>query len=935
MLVRIYFLPIINIFYENAICYTFRNPKKFDKNNQTDKNKMSLTLYSAGYTGSRLCRSGSSSFAQVNFDPSQILFFTSGWKFNLFYTRQQQWYACGDNECEQIGASSNELQTISLVPELTIKPAWAACGDKMTAIVSTDGQLFVSGASYGNFKRPVPIDRPIRFVACGMELVVAIPEGPGIYYSGGGNSNFKYVAETVKFIDCAAGQYHYLAISETGVAYSWGRRKACGQGRKFSDFTPSPIPFDENIKFKRCFAYNISSFLIDENDNIWSCGANNYGQIGLGRPNKTNVFKMITKFWQKSPVVHIACGDSMAYFLTEDGHLYACGESDNSRLLMNDGDNHKEPVLCDRTKDLNVVFMSAGCSHIIVLTGPKPRDFLTHPMVLMHNRSLFAHVPYFVPLLPQAPNTKPTNIDISLAGLSVNGFKKGDIIAPIGNNNPSSQVKILGLSQDASLIVQTENSSYTFIKENPVLIHKHYHIVKRPADQNNEIHKDADIENGIALKTIEGRSQLSYDIDTSDESLLLFGFRSGEKVSHECFGQGTIIGSFGSKLFIAWDHDDGKVSTTLSSNFLNLHSLLTIIEPKDRKVIRVKLSNPTNLKVNTNSLPPVNPDMSFKRTSSTFTLASLNYVNIETEPCNLIQKYNLRCGDLIRRGEKIGIVMGQLGYLCAVRSILSENDVYFVNPTSVSLLRTYRTEEVIVSHKSFNRKIVDVAVNCSKEDKFIPYDRILTKKGFATVIGRSVDPNNQGYWLLTDTAYKLNAGLVICKNMSDVIIVRRIGSPSIPSDKVIENSVDDFKASKFLPGDVVSYDHKYYVILGRNKDKQFVLRNKDGEVSIKEDEALSNGMNVIFRADIPCQRLFHSRHNFELFFEVDSIKFKGFRVFPGDRIQTSTGIATVVGYKANDIWIKYDDSIGAGTIPQQMIFDPNLFKVVQTINDHM
>lgn len=892
---------------------------------------MALKLYSAGYTGSRLCRSGGCGFSQINFDPTQILFFTSGWKFNLFYTRQQQWYACGDNECEQIGASSSELQTISPVPELAIKPSWAACGDKMTAIVSTDGQLFVSGASYGNFKRRVPIDRPIRFVACGMELVVAIPEGPGIFYSGGGNGNFKYVAENVKFIDCAAGQYHYLAISEAGIAYSWGRRKACGQGRKFNDFTPSPIPFDENIKFKRCFAYNVSSFLIDENDNIWSCGANNYGQIGLGRLNKTNVFKMITKFWDKSPVVHIACGDSMAYFLTEDGHLYACGESDNSRLLMNDGENHKEPALCDRTKDLNVVFMSAGCSHIIILAGPKPRDFLAHPMVLMHNRSLFAHAPYFIPLFPQTENNKATNVDISLAGLTVNGLKSGDIIAPIGNNNQSSQVKVIGLSQDASLVVQNENQTYSFIKENPILIHKHYHIVKRSAEKF-----ESDSESEVALKTIEGRSQLSYDIDTSDESLLLFGFRSGERVSHECFGEGTVIGTFGSKLFIEWDQDNGKVSTTNGSNFLNLHSLLTIIQPKDRKISRVKLSSqPTNLKNNSNSYVNTTSETSFRHSSSNINLiSSLNHINVEIEPCNLLKKFNIQCGDLIRKGEKIGIVIGQLGYYCAIRSVASESDISFAQPTSIFLLRSYQTEKITVAHKAFNGKVVDVIVNCSKNDIFIPYDRVLTKKGFATVIGRSCDDEN-AYWLLTDSAYKLNAGVVLCKDMSSVILVRRMCAPSIPNDKVVENSIEDFQNTKFLPGDVVLYDHKYFVILGRNKDKKLVLLNKEGSIALDENEAISNGLDIILRADLPCQRLFHSRHNFKLFFEVDSIKFRGLRVLPGDRIQTTTGNATVIGYKANDIWIKYDESVGAGTIPQQMIFDPNLFKVISTINDHM
>lgn len=852
-----------------------------------------LTLYSAGYSGSRLCRNGGSSFNSIEFEPSNIVFFTSGWKYNLFYTRNKQWYGCGDNESGQIGCSSSELSEITLVPDLLMTPIWAACGDKMTAIVNSQGELYVSGSGYGNFRKPVPIDKPIRFVACGTERVVAIPHDTGIFCSDGGNNNFKYLAQDITFVDCAAGQYHYLAISDQGVAYSWGRRKACGQGRKYNNQTPAVINVSEPVKFKRCFAYNIASFLIDENNNIWSSGANNYGQIGLGRLNKTNTFQKIEPFWGDSEIIHIACGDSMSYFLALDGKLYACGEGDNARLMMNDNDAVRTPTLCSKTSSLNVVYMTAGCSHIVLLAGDSIPDFLTHPIVSSNRKTIFTHVPYFIPF--STKTIKPTQMDISTAGYVSLGFSENDGVILVDKKGDQEPSTVLGVLMDNSLVLSSKNQ-IQLLKDDPIAIHKKLRVVKRMNPLNND--------QEVVLSHEEGRSSLHYDLDTSELMCNLFGFRCGESVSHECFGNGKVAGVFGGKIFFSWEQDDNKISTTADSSLSHLHSVIQITQPVKRTVQRMKIS-----------------------TSEQSAAYIKNYANVEISPCNLLTQYNLHVNDFVKFNMHYGKIIGQLGIYAVVQSINGQQFDLF-NVHTLELIRTYSDDIFTVGHKAFNGTIVNVAVNCKKTDAFLPFDRILTRKGFATVIGRS--PNNLNeLWILPDSAFKLNAGIVVCKDTSSFRIIRRIDAPSSETD--YDNSLDNQINQASYPGDVVIYNEMKYLVLGRNASQQIILKNKDEQITVKPDAQIE----VIFRSDLECTRRFPSRQNFKLFFEVNSARFRGLRVVPGDKVQTSTGMATVIGMKANDVWIKYDDAIGASTIPQQMVFDPNLFKVLENVSDSL
>ena len=90
--------------------------------------------------------------------------------------------------------------------------------------------------------------------------------------------------EDKKIIKIFSGYDHCLAISDSGVIYGWGlnERGQLGLNDKINRNSPQKLEF-----FKGKHVINIvsgyhHSIFICENGEIYSCGRNNLGQLGLG-----------------------------------------------------------------------------------------------------------------------------------------------------------------------------------------------------------------------------------------------------------------------------------------------------------------------------------------------------------------------------------------------------------------------------------------------------------------------------------------------------------------------------------------------------------------------------------------------------------------------------------------------------------------------------
>ena len=130
-----------------------------------------------------------------------------------------------------------------------------------------------------------------------------------------------------------------LAIDTNDNLWSWGANDSgqLGNGttdNKLNVFTK--ISFDGTPK-KICSSGN-SKYVIDSNGDLWSWGNNKYGQLGNG--GTSNVL-VPTKLNLSFKVSDIACESSSSILLDIDGNLYAWGNNDYGNL----GTSNKYPTL--------------------------------------------------------------------------------------------------------------------------------------------------------------------------------------------------------------------------------------------------------------------------------------------------------------------------------------------------------------------------------------------------------------------------------------------------------------------------------------------------------------------------------------------------------------------------------------------------------------
>jgi hypothetical protein len=78
-----------------------------------------------------------------------------------------------------------------------------------------------------------------------------------------------------------------------------------------------------------------TAFVLTDSGDVYSCGVNNYGQLGLdsSEPQKSLVK---INFPDESKIVKVTCGVKHTLFLTETGTVYACGSNDVGQLGIED-----------------------------------------------------------------------------------------------------------------------------------------------------------------------------------------------------------------------------------------------------------------------------------------------------------------------------------------------------------------------------------------------------------------------------------------------------------------------------------------------------------------------------------------------------------------------------------------------------------------------
>lgn len=129
----------------------------------------------------------------------------------------------------------------------------------------------------------------------------------------------------------SSSSMHEFVLMADGSLCAMGRNDhgQLGTGDTTTRALPVPVAFESRAKVVKIATGRSHSLVLLNNGEVWGCGANNFGQLGLG--NSKTAAKDALKFTQvvfpnaSSQVRDIACGHDFSLACTADGNLYAFG----------------------------------------------------------------------------------------------------------------------------------------------------------------------------------------------------------------------------------------------------------------------------------------------------------------------------------------------------------------------------------------------------------------------------------------------------------------------------------------------------------------------------------------------------------------------------------------------------------------------------------
>ena len=191
-----------------------------------------------------------------------------------------------------------------------------------------------------------------------------------------------------------AGGWHSLFLTNEGHVYSCGRNNYGQLGLNSNDdvnITPQLIETyhnsveDINIRFNDITITQIStgsfhSLFLTNEGHVYSCGYGSYGQLGLNSNDEVNITPQLIKTYHNSEdisfnditITQIAGGLRQSLFLTNEGHVYSCGRNNYGQLGLNSNDDvNITPQLIETfyNDEITITQIAGGLRHSLFLTS--------------------------------------------------------------------------------------------------------------------------------------------------------------------------------------------------------------------------------------------------------------------------------------------------------------------------------------------------------------------------------------------------------------------------------------------------------------------------------------------------------------------------------------------------------------------------------------
>lgn len=182
---------------------------------------------------------------------------------------------------------------------------------------------------------------------------------------------------TKQIVQIACGQYHSLALTNSGELWSFGSNiyGNCGLGYTSEKVTkPTLVKSLAGIPIAFLACGGNHSFAISKSGAVFGWGKNLFGQIGVN-DNISKNYPTQLKTLRSIGVRYIACGDDFSVFLTQDGGILTCGNGSFGQLGHGTCSNEILPRMVIELMGSTVSQISCGRRHTLTFVPSRKKMY--------------------------------------------------------------------------------------------------------------------------------------------------------------------------------------------------------------------------------------------------------------------------------------------------------------------------------------------------------------------------------------------------------------------------------------------------------------------------------------------------------------------------------------------------------------------------------
>lgn len=240
---------------------------------------------------------------------SNIIQIKCGLDHSILLSENGQIYGTGQNIHGELGLGNITKETIPTLLSDISNIKEIECGGYYTILLDNENNFYSTGYNSGQLGLGDNINRNTFQKS----------------------SFFKDLGINIKKISC--GQNHTLFLLENGLVYSCGNNVHGQLGLGDTNNRNIPTKIESLSNIINIYANSYSSFFIDSNHDIYVCGNNINGELGtenkisLSTPTKLNTINNIANISGNGYTT-----DSYTVFLNLNNEYYSCGQNNSGQL---------------------------------------------------------------------------------------------------------------------------------------------------------------------------------------------------------------------------------------------------------------------------------------------------------------------------------------------------------------------------------------------------------------------------------------------------------------------------------------------------------------------------------------------------------------------------------------------------------------------------